>query len=39
MVVNCVCRDGLIQQLSSQHGDQYTKAQAEYGAKQAGACS
>ena len=30
---------GLIQQLSSKHGDQYTKAEAEYGAKQAGACS
>lgn len=30
--------DGMIQQLSSSAGDQYTKAQAQHGAKKAGAC-
>lgn len=29
---------GLIEQLSSSSGDRYTKEEAEYGAKQAGAC-
>ena len=29
---------GLIEQLSSEAGDKYTVAQAEYGAKQAGIC-
>lgn len=31
------CR-GLIEQLSSDYGDKYTVSQAEYGARQAGAC-
>ncbi|WP_298290339.1 Ltp family lipoprotein [Novosphingobium sp.] len=30
--------NGLIEQLSSSAGDKYTKEEAEYGAKQAGAC-
>lgn len=29
---------GLIEQLSSSYGDKYTQSQANYGAKQAGAC-
>jgi hypothetical protein len=29
---------GLIEQLSSDAGSKYTKAEARYGAKQAGAC-
>jgi len=30
--------DGLIQQLSSSSGEKFTRAQAKFGAKQAGAC-
>lgn len=32
-------RDGLIEQLSSEHGNKYSVSEATYGAQQAGACS